>query len=671
MKTKIYNMLVNRQPGIASRYHSYRDNGKSNRGVAVLYLLWLNFLYYVLQFKSVGVRKDCRFYEIKHLYTHDAETTDPKHRYLGISLEALAMHDVISFDIFDTLIFRPFSEPADLFYIVGQKLNYMDFKRIRVECEIKAREKKHKQQGTYEVKLTEIWNQVQQATGIDASYGMELEIATELELCYANPYMKRIYDELLAAGKHIVITSDMYLPYDVMEKLLASCGYTGYDMLFVSCDVRMSKGIGDLYQLVKYDCESRYGKGISFAHVGDNVNSDVKKANAHGFKAYHYKNVNTNSLLYRAYDMSPIIGGAYRGVVNNNLYSMENHYTLNQEYGFIYGGLFILGYCHYIHEYCKEKSIDKILFLSRDGEIIKKAYDYLYPDDATEYVCISRLAAVKWTAKHLKYDFLRKMVYHKVNQGKTIDDILGEMELSAIKDNFALSQISISGTLTSNNVETFVTFLNDNWDDVVECYRLQVAAAGEYYKGIIGDAKSAVAVDIGWAGSGAIALKTLFEKEWNIDCKLTGIVAGTNTATNSEPDMSETMFLDGSLQAYLYSSRDNRDLWKKHNPAKGYNLYFELLTSSASPSFKGFYYDESGEVIPRFGKPEPNPKGISEIQDGIMKFVTEYHKHFSKYPYMFNISGRDAYAPMMLAASHDEKYLKAVYSSFNLTEGVE
>ncbi len=673
MRKELYSLLVNKSPGICDKYHNFHD-GKTGLWIPIswLYLIWLNFAYYILCFKWIGKTETVSIYEEKHLYIKGTEETDPKHGSKELSIEKLLLCDVISFDIFDTLILRPFSEPTDLFHIIGQRINYMDFKRIRTEAEIAARKKKFKEQGSYEVNIAEIWNQVEQVTGIDAELGMQLEIETELEFCYANPYMKKIYDELIARGKHVVITSDMYLPADVLKKILAKCGYTGYEYLFVSCDENKSKVEGDLYQLVKSKYTALDDEPKKFAHIGDNPVSDVKKAEENGFGAFHYKNVNANSLLYRAYDMSPIIGGAYRGIVNNAIYSQANNFTLNKEYGFIYGGLFVLGYCHFIHEYCANHSVDKILFLSRDGEIIKRAYDYLYPDDDTEYVYISRLAAVKWSAQFMKYDFLRKMVYHKVNQGKSLSKVLDEMELSTIADAIFQDTCSLDKELTSKNIDSFIDAIDKNWNSVLETYRPQVKAAGDYYRAVIGHAKSAVAVDIGWAGSGAIALKTLFENAWNIDCRLTGIVAGTNTATNSEPDMSETMLLDGSLVSYLYSSRDNRDLWKKHNPSKGYNLYFELLTSSAQPSFKGFYYDDTdGSIQARFGNPEPNPEGIKEIQDGIMQFITEYQAHFKNYPYMFNISGRDAYAPMFLAASHNEKYLKAVYKNFGLTEGVE
>lgn len=41
--------------------------------------------------------------------------------------------------------------------------------------------------------------------------------------------------------------------------------------------------------------------------------------------------------------------------------------------------------------------------------------------------------------------------------------------------------------------------------------------------------------------------------------------------------------------AYLYSGQMNRDLLKKHDPNKDYNVFWELLLSSLTPSFQGFH----------------------------------------------------------------------------------
>ena len=180
-----------------------------------------------------------------------------------------------------------------------------------------------------------------------------------------------------------------------------------------------------------------------------------------------------------------------------------------------------------------------------------------------------------------------------------------------------------------------------------------------------------------------MALSHLTEQVWGIPCKITGIIAGTNTLHNQEPDASEPFLQSGKLVAYLYSQNHNRDLLKKHDLNKDYNVFWELLLSSPTPQFVGFYdgklpatktkknygedvYLKESDITLRFGKYDDNLDGIKEVQTGILDFVKQYYEHFNKYQYMFNISGRDAYAPMLLAASHNEKYLKTIEKKFNL-----
>ena len=65
-----------------------------------------------------------------------------------------------------------------------------------------------------------------------------------------------------------------------------------------------------------------------------------------------------------------------------------------------------------------------------------------------------------------------------------------------------------------------------------------------------------------------------------------------------------------------------------------------------------------------FGKYDKNQEGIREIRRGILDFVKEYRSHFKSVPYMFCISGRDAYAPMLAAAGHKERYLRQLKKKF-------
>lgn len=678
MRYKIYNALVNRHIGIKERYHRVHDNTHgAGKIFSWLYLLWLNLCFYVFFCRRLGEKSGFEMYEKKKLVTRRSESEAGEclklngrelcgfgEELIEKVVKKLSEYDIISFDIFDTLIFRPFSEPTDLFYFIGERLGYLDFKRIRTKMELKARQEAYMREKTYEICLRDIWKLLNDEAGISDDEGMAEELAAEKNFCYANPFMLEVYSRLKDMGKRIFIVSDMYLPGDFLENLLRGQGYDGFEKLYVSCEHKKSKADGSLYELVKKEISAGTKKCI---HVGDNVHSDVSMAGRHGFDTLWYPNVNKNTLLYRPYDMSYAIGGAYRGIVNNHLYCKNAVYSIDYEYGYIYGGLFVVGYCHFIHDYCKSHGIEKILFLSRDGDILKKVYDEMYPEDSTEYAYWSRRAATKLSACFNRYDFFRRFLYHKVNQNISLQNILESMELEQLSGMLREEGLKEAEYLTDKNVDEVKNFLKRHWDEVIDIYGKEHEGAKAYYSELLGNSKSAAAVDIGWAGSGAAALDYLVGKVWKLGCSVTGIIAGTNTIYNAEPDASEAQLMSGRIVSYLFSQAHNRDLLKKHDSNMKYNVYWELLLSSPTRQFKGFSYEKEDELpIFMFGDLDYNQEGICEIQKGILDFAEEYMQHFGEYDYMFNISGRDAYAPMLVAAGHDERYLKMIEKRFRL-----
>lgn len=678
MRQHIYNSLVNKQNGIRIRYHKLHDN--SSGIVKVLswgYLLWLNFAFYILQFRFLGKEPSMQIYEHKKLNYYSSESEEYHYKNQSLSVEefvkACDSYDVISFDIFDTLIFRPMDVPTDMFYIIGERLGISDYKNIRIQAEHSARKKCKEKYNHTEIYLTDIYMNLQEEVGIDYREGMKVEKEIELSLCFANPFMKQVWDKLQEKKKKIVITSDMYLPFNTIEKILNKNGYKGYEKLYLSNEYSESKADGSLFQEVLKD-----NPNASIIHIGDNNNSDIKMANKNGIKAMLYPNVNRNISLYRSEDMSYIIGSAYRGIVSNYIYNGLNTYSMEYEYGYIYGGLFVLGYCNFIHDYCKHDSVDKLLFLSRDGDILMKAYTSIFPEEEADcrYVYWSRKCATKLMASFDKHDYYRRFIFHKVNQGYIIEEILSSMELDELLFEIVNSNVidfKIGDKLTDKNAPLLKSFIDNHWSLVEKIYEAQQNAAKKYYKGILEGANKAVAIDIGWAGSGALALSYLMEHKWDIQVQLNGIIAGTNTMYNAEPDASEPFLQSGKLVSYLYSQSHNRDLLKKHDPGKDYNVFWELLLSSPTPQFVGFYQEEPAL---RFGDYDNNIEGIKEIQRGILDFINEYIDRFgspldSKFKYMYNISGRDAYAPMLLASSYNEKYLRAISKRFSLEINVK
>ena len=58
-------------------------------------------------------------------------------------MKLIDCYDIVSFDIFDTLLFRNISRPTDVFKTMNkdieEKFNLKDFFDKRVECEMRAR----------------------------------------------------------------------------------------------------------------------------------------------------------------------------------------------------------------------------------------------------------------------------------------------------------------------------------------------------------------------------------------------------------------------------------------------------------------------------------------------------------------------------------------------------
>ena len=678
MRMRIYNLLVNRHSGIRNRYHKVHDHsGTGGRLVSYVYLLFMNFCYYFLFCRFLAKEESVEIYEEKRL-PEEPESLSCVREGLTVErfVDQLSQYDIISFDVFDTLIFRPFSAPTDLFYFLGDRLGLLDIKRIRVEQEALARGECFRERGHYEVTFEDIWKRMERETGIPAEKGMALERELEAEFCYANPFMLKVFERLRTQGKKIICISDMYLPRTVLWELLEENGYTGLKKLYVSCEYGKNKASGDLYRLVREELPPE----ISMIHVGDNEQSDVKMAEKCGFQALYYPNVNKRSPKFRADDMSPIIGGAYRGIVNNRLYQGGGAYSMEYEYGFVYGGLFVLGYCRFIHDYCQSHHVEKLLFLSRDGEILKEVYDKIYPGENTAYVYWSRGAATKLMAEYDSYDYFRRYLYHKVNQGISVGEVLDAMDLQPLCAALAESTLRISEELTDKNVDVLKRFLQTRYTEVCSLYREAQKAAGVYYRKELEGINHAAAIDIGWAGSGALSLSYLAEEVWELPCRIEGIIAGTNTIHNAEPDAGEIFLQNGKLVSYLFSQSHNRDVMKKHDPGKDYNVYWELLLSSCQRKFLGFGFEagepagvcsEDGrEVRLRFGSRDTNQEGIREIRRGILDFAADYSEHFKEEAFMFRIGGRDACAPMLVAAGRNEKYLKAMAKRFALEKGV-
>lgn len=591
-------------------------------------------------------------------YSNSPESTKGNRQNSYAFARGLLKYDVISFDIFDTLILRHLNNPEDLFMMVGGELDIFNFHGIRIRAEREAREKKNALHGYREVTLLEIYERVSHYTGIDAQKGAEVEFGLELEMCFANPYMLQVYQILKSACKPIYITSNMYIPNEMMVKLLNNCGYDGFEEVLVSCDYKCAKTNGSLFHILK----SKLPKNINIVHIGDNKAADISGANKASIEGKYYPSCRELGDPHRSMGMSALIQGSYRGLINNTLHNGTAEYSMFWEYGFVYGGIIALGYVNWIHQQAIENGCDKLLFVARDGYILKKVYDLMYHDIPSEYVYWSRVAAIRNVSVGDREPFLTRLFEERCNTGDTISHVLKLGGLSKLEKLFSENGFPPDLPLVREHYETIAELLVKNWNLVEDSLKQGQEGMLNYLKDIVGDNKKLALIDLGWTGRNLLTLeKTLtrigMEKEF-----ICSFVLGLFTRRDVSVRLQEQ-----NIECYVFDSRVNQEIQHLFQKNRGIKTeLIEKLFSTKQNSFLGF--SDSGEM--EFAAAEiDNYNAFDEIEEGILYFVEEYLYIYEKYPYMYNISGYDAFIPCRLLFNNI-KSVEKIIGTLSYNKGI-
>lgn len=203
-------------------------------------------------------------------------------------------YDLVSFDIFDTLLLRGVSKPTDIFEIVWKEskekgINILDitpteFIKLRIECERRARNKAYNR----EVNLEQIYKELPTFVVSDLQQLMQTEVEVEQRYCYKNFDIYELVEGLEQAGKTMVLLSDMYLSVNQIKSLLLynEIDIGKFDSIIVSNEERCSKQTGELYEVLF----SRYSNVSKdrIIHIGDNKSSDYEQAKEKGIDSIHY-----------------------------------------------------------------------------------------------------------------------------------------------------------------------------------------------------------------------------------------------------------------------------------------------------------------------------------------------------------------------------------------------
>ncbi|MBR3632322.1 MAG: HAD-IA family hydrolase [Elusimicrobiaceae bacterium] len=278
-------------------------------------------------------------------------------------------HTVISFDIFDTLLIRPYLRPTDLFVHL-EKLNQLPgFETRRRLAERTAR---HKRPEGEDVNLDEIYAEL---SGPDVALKQQ-ELDLERQTLQPNPALLMLFRYAKQQGKRIIIVSDMYLPADFLEQVLREKGFDGFEKLYVSNRPRKQKGYGTLYYHVEQDLHL---DPKTILHIGDNRRSDVRCAKKAGWHALHIPSLQERyfqkyPLLLKFWKQHP----SFDASVTLGLLIWKEAQGILSPYferlGYKIGGPASYGFTRWIEKQATARHIPTLLFVARDGYTLQKVF---------------------------------------------------------------------------------------------------------------------------------------------------------------------------------------------------------------------------------------------------------------------------------------------------------
>lgn len=307
--------------------------------------------------------------------------------YFKLSYEDLKReidcHDVISFDVFDTLLMRKVYEPADVFTLMDRELSgrfSFVFSEERKTAEQELRKK-------CEPTIYQIYEYLAQKHHLSEVEKREL-LSSELEkekavLC-VRERMKHCMEYCIRQGKKVYLVSDMYLPSEVLGELLRRYGITGYTELLVSCDYQTSKP-EKLFDILK-----KKASGERYLHVGDNQYADYDAPKRHGIDAFlimsavrmmecsTYRDV----LVYLNAIPSRVMLGMFAAEVFQDPFVLSGTKGIPliadaEQFGHALIAPMVLSFTVWMLHKARTQKKSILLFSARDGWILQKVFRYL------------------------------------------------------------------------------------------------------------------------------------------------------------------------------------------------------------------------------------------------------------------------------------------------------
>jgi len=528
---------------------------------------------------------------------------------------------LVSFDFFDTLIFRLCDTPSDLLVETGRQLasrgllryevSPAAFRAIRLTAEAKAREAIARTGRCPELKLADIYAELGEVVS-DFEAAADIEFRIERSVCFSNPAMVSLALHVRSLGCKTAIVSDTYFTADQLLCLLDDQGLPRslFDRLLVSCECGKAKWHkGTLYQDLLRQFDVHPGEVL---HIGDNVHADVHMARRLGIDTLHY---------YRSTPAlnSIFLGERMQGSDEASVGSLETVRVLSArkaegpDDAYRDGALVLGPVLARFTDWCVDKyvraGVTRILALMREGELLGELLQRSAKAAAVNVEVVTCYASRMATARAAMPDVSIESAVallegaHQMTP-QAILEILGlGDEAAQFLDEEMRAKPLASHAAAVDLLR--ILFRMPGIRELIELrHRESQNLAFEYFASLVGDASKVGVLDLGWSGSIQRNLARILRKNGK-DVRTIGCyLACTARAAK--------LAIEGH-EAHAYLS----NVWDR------VVILPEVCITACVGSTSGYARDASGRVQPVLEAmvPMPGEEAVKQrLRDGVLSF---------------------------------------------------
>ncbi len=430
--------------------------------------------------------------------------------------------EVVSFDIFDTLLHRRLRAPVDLFELVRLKAFETDFGLLhhdfldgyavhRRAAEADARKLRRQVAEEGEILLDDIFARLQADHDLpDAFVGFlrESELSLEDAVLFASPEGRALYDKARQAGLVVAFISDMYLPEDWLAAKLEREGFEGAATLplYVSGAHGATKHSGRLYRIVAQ--EQGWALDRRWLHVGDNRKADIDQAEAEGLAT---RLADWHEIRNRPQPQEPAFGlNAIQAITEFSAHPPARCFQPDgalEGLGYRVFGPLLFGFTLWLLAQSRQRGLDLLLFIARDGHLPRQLFDRIKERAGcghvrSDYFHMSRKAGYLTGMREWDREQTRRITIGR--KGKSARRSFQAVRLDAENYREELARfgiVDIDATVPPEDAGRVIAALDSCFIDVLRRNAETRAELQSYYLDALAGRAPIGFVDIGWVGN--------------------------------------------------------------------------------------------------------------------------------------------------------------------------